>query len=257
VLIGSLYKTNQWWVGTLAGDPPRFTPDKVGILDYGNGYAAKTGTTFVQGGDSRRLVFGFTGWSEPTMPHGCGRALIIPRELIVSGSELLIRPIPEAAVLRVPTSHRTAHVTASGSAAIASGSQVEVRLLCALFAEAEPPKAGKTGIRTLSTADGSQYTEIGYDWAKQLFYVDHAKCCSATPSSILQTAPLAIGALGPALNLSVYVDGGLIEAFLGGKVITPLVAPDPAAGLPPQRTTSVVETSGGVSCHVESWQLAY
>ena len=37
VLVGSLYKTNQWWVGTLAGDPPRFTPERVGILDYGNG----------------------------------------------------------------------------------------------------------------------------------------------------------------------------------------------------------------------------
>ena len=65
VLIGSLYKTNQWWVGSMAGkprqalplphsflhtklrsrcgagDPPRFTPDNVGIVDYGNGYAAK------------------------------------------------------------------------------------------------------------------------------------------------------------------------------------------------------------------------
>jgi hypothetical protein len=37
VLIGSLYQTNQWWVGTLAGDPPRFTPERVGIVDYGNG----------------------------------------------------------------------------------------------------------------------------------------------------------------------------------------------------------------------------
>ena len=46
VLIGSLYKTNQWWVGDMvadAGGVPRFTPDQVGILDYGNGYAAKTG----------------------------------------------------------------------------------------------------------------------------------------------------------------------------------------------------------------------
>lgn len=30
VLIGSLYKTNQWWVGTLSGNPPRFTPENVG-----------------------------------------------------------------------------------------------------------------------------------------------------------------------------------------------------------------------------------
>ena len=75
VLIGSLYKTNQWWVGTLAGDPPRFTPSSVGIVDYGNGYAAKTGSTWVQTGASRRLVFGFTGWQEPTAPHNCGNDL--------------------------------------------------------------------------------------------------------------------------------------------------------------------------------------
>ena len=39
ILIGSVYKTNQWWVGTVAGNPPRFTPDNVGIMDYGNGCA--------------------------------------------------------------------------------------------------------------------------------------------------------------------------------------------------------------------------
>ena len=44
VLLASLYKTNQWWVGSLTGDPPRFTPEQVGVLDYGNGYAAKTGS---------------------------------------------------------------------------------------------------------------------------------------------------------------------------------------------------------------------
>ena len=55
----------------------------------------------------------------------------------------------------------------------------------------------------------------------------------------------------------VYVDGGLIEAFLGGMAITPLVSPDPNAARPEQRTTSVVETSGGLDCSVQSWQLAY
>ena len=33
VLIGSLLSTNQWWVGSLAGNPPRFTPDAVGIME--------------------------------------------------------------------------------------------------------------------------------------------------------------------------------------------------------------------------------
>lgn len=46
VLLASLYKTNQWWVGSLTGDPPRFTPEQVGVLDYGNGYAAKTGSAW-------------------------------------------------------------------------------------------------------------------------------------------------------------------------------------------------------------------
>ena len=30
VLLASLYRTNQWWVGSLAGDPPRFSPEQVG-----------------------------------------------------------------------------------------------------------------------------------------------------------------------------------------------------------------------------------
>jgi len=33
VLIGSLLSTNQWWVGSLAGNPPRFSPDAVGIME--------------------------------------------------------------------------------------------------------------------------------------------------------------------------------------------------------------------------------
>jgi len=260
VLIGSLYSTNQWWVGTLSGDPPRFTPERVGIMDYGNGYAAKTGTTWVQSGAGRRLVFGFTGWKEPTMPTGCGRALVIPRELTVSGSELLTSPIPEASTLRVPSSRVATKVAAArGSSAVASGSQVELRLLCApsIVEGGAMPTLGKSGVRTLANANRSQYTEIGYDWGAQAFYVDHGYCCSATPNQIVQQAPMPAASLGGSLNLTVYVDGGLIEAFLGGKVITPLVAPDPSAGMPDDRASFGFDSSGGVTCDLESWQLAY
>ena len=58
-------------------------------------------------------------------------------------------------------------------------------------------------------------------------------------------------------TLSVYVDGGLIEAFLGGRVITPLVAPDEAAGAPADRRTTVLVAAAGVKCNAQSWQLAY
>ena len=257
VLIGSLYTTNQWWVGTLDGDPPRFTPERVGILDYGNGYAAKTGSSWAQSASSRRLSFGFTGWKEPTATAGCGRSLVLPRELSVVGSELVISPIPETEALRIPGSRRASRVVAgTSSASIANGSQVEVRLLCTPAA-GTVPTTGVTAIRTLSLANGSQYLEVGYDWRKQVFYADHTWCCSATPHAVVQAAPLPRAALGGALNLTVFVDGSIIEAFLGGRVITPLVSPDPAAALPEARVTTLVETSRGVGCRVESWQLAY
>eukprot|EP00041_Stephanoeca_diplocostata_P025894 m.689101 g.689101 ORF g.689101 m.689101 type:complete len:673 (+) comp22846_c0_seq14:395-2413(+) len=166
VLIGSLYKTNQWWVGTVTGDPPRFTPENVGIVDYGNGYAAKTGTSMVQSGTSRRVVFGFTGWKEPTYINGCGRALVIPRELTVVGTTLHVAPITETRVLRTHQfPHRTVHTTSrSDNAAIIKGSQVEVRLNCT----GTWPPSGSVALRTLATADGRSYVEIGYDFAAQV-----------------------------------------------------------------------------------------
>ena len=62
------------------------------------------------------------------MPSGCGRALIIPRELTVEGSELITRPIPETAVLRASVRFHTVETDAGG--AVAKGSQVELRLNC-------------------------------------------------------------------------------------------------------------------------------
>lgn len=247
VLIGSLYKTNQWWVGTLSGDPPRFQPERVGILDYGNGYAAKTGSEWVQSGSSRRLVFGFTGWSEPTMPAGCGRALIIPRELSVIGSELMISPISETAVLRKSRQYLQ---NAQGGT-VAQGAQVELRLNCTGTAT-----GGKVGVRTLQTSDGTMYTEIGFDFGIEAFYADHSMCCSQ-PNTIVQRAPLQSSTLGSSFSLAVFVDGGLIEAFLGGRVITPLVAPDATRGAPAERISTVINSASGVECSLSSWELEY
>lgn len=201
VLIGSLYKTNQWWVGSLSGDPPRFTPDHVGIVDFGNGYAAKTGTTWQQKGTERRLVFGFTGWQEPTAPTGCGRYLIMPRDLSVVSNRLEVTPIPETKVLRVPSSKKTTTVEADGDAStIASGSQVEISLSCTGTAS-----SGKVAIRTLASSDDKYFTEIGYDFGdkKMPFYVDHSHCCTA-PNTIVQKA-ISGGAQSSLSNMTVFV----------------------------------------------------
>lgn len=250
VLIGSLYKTNQWWVGDMvadAGGVPRFTPDQVGILDYGNGYAAKTGSTMEQSGTTRRVVFGFTGWSEPTTAPGCGRSLIMPRDLSVSGTRLVINPVPETAVLRVAGTH-----TSGATTPLAKGSQVEIRVTCP-FTTA--PSTGKTHVRVLSGADGS-YTEIGYDFSVQAFYADHSKCCDAA-NTIVQRAPLSTKLMAGGLNMTVFVDGGTIESFANGMVITPLVSP--SVKIAPEDRASAFDAGPLASsgCTVDSWQQKY
>ena len=187
------------------------------------------------------------------MPMGCGRALVLPRELRLQGSELQLHPIPETGVLR------TGHAVRSSGAdsPLAAGSQVEIQLRCSWVAATTPPSRGLSGIRTLASADSAHYTELGYDWQAQAFYADHSKCCNAS-RPLVQRAPLPLAMLGPVLNLTLYVDGGLLEAFLAGRVITPLVAPDVAAGGPPDaRVSSIINTAPGVSCSAESWKLAY
>ena len=248
VLLGSLYKTNQFWVGALSADSdgvPRFTPENVGILDYGNGYAAKTGSTFKQSGESRRLLFGFTGWSEPTNAPGCGRSLIFPRELSLSGKHLVINPAPELANLRKPG-------TATDTPA--EGSQIELRVLCSFD---EAPNSGKVAVKTLGSPDGKSFLEIGFDFGSRDLYVDHSLCCN-DDNNIVQRAPVPEELLNGGLNLTIFVDGALVEAFGNGRVITPLVSPDAASGGGPDvRRTTVEKTNVSVACDISSWQLEY
>jgi hypothetical protein len=118
VLLGSLYQTNQWWIGRLQGTPPRFVlTGSHGLLDYGQAYAARSGAAHAQSPRARRVSFAFTGWQAPTQPPGCGRTMLLPRELRVvptgaaadggagvggGGSmRLTVEPVAETSSLRV------------------------------------------------------------------------------------------------------------------------------------------------------------
>ena len=214
---------------------------------------------------------GFTGWSEPTAATGCGRYLIMPRDLSVApgGNSLIVQPIPEAKVLRVKGSATLATHSGGGDPELkgmAAGAQVEIRVNCTRpggGAKGWPTK-GKVEVRTLASADGKYYTAIGYDFASPTdgFYADHTHCC-AKPNTVVQKAltPTLDSVLGTgkSLELTVFVDSGLIEAFALGRVITPLLNPDVAAGgLPAARVTTFVNTAGaGVTCTVGSFVLKY
>ena len=312
VLFGSMAHSggpNQWWTGSLAGTPPRFTPNNVGLLDFGNGYAAKSGSTLVQTSSSRRVVFGFTGWNEPTAPQGsklqsvqadgemgrdgavsagggwgrsqpgCGRYLVLPRELTVQeGAGVQINPVPETRVLRVagsavhgvigdlnrnrngPTAGPTAGPTSK--LVLATGAQVEVEVTCNRTGGAWP-RVGKVAVRTLGSADGKHYTEVGWDFSHQAngtaFYVDHTHCCR-NASTIVQRA-FVPNLVGAELRMRVFVDAGMIEAFGSGVVITALVNPDSSAaggGLPEARVSWVPSNPApaGVRCAVSSYKLS-
>jgi hypothetical protein len=169
----------------------------------------------------------------------------------VVGDRLVTSPIPETEILRVPGTQTLT------TGALANGSQIEVTVLCTVGSSF--PTVGNVGIRTLGTADGTVYTEIGYDFSKAAFYADHSKCCAA-PNTIVQRAPLpaSVVAADGGLNMTFFVDGSLTEAFANGVVITPLISPDPAKAAPEDRVTTFVNSAGaGVKCAVESWQLKY
>jgi len=262
--IGSLYSTNQWWVGTVAGSPPRFSPESVGILDYGYGYAAKTGTTRRALPTDRRVVFGFTGWSEPTAATGCGRALIIPRDVTLGpdGASPRINPIPELQALRVPGSEVTVPSLGPVPEPLTPGPAVWVSAQCSFSAV---PAAGALFAHVLATADGSEFTEVGVDfsgavggWTVPALYANHSACCGGR-DAMVQTAPVADPALlGGHANLTILVDGGLIEVFLNGVVaLTALVNPTNATA-PAARVNTLAATvaAGAAACSGASWAVA-
>ena len=235
----------------------------------------------MQSGSSRRVVFGFTGWNvsaaapfassfflkeaaaqEPTQPKDCGRFLITPRELSIgAGNELRIDPILEVQQLRVLSS-RTRGIAMHGSPGVelATGSQVEVLAICTPPAASGAwPTNGTVALRTLASSNFTAFTEIGFDFSSTNgtgFYVDHSMCCEGEGGNIRQRANMQ--PLGERLEMSVFVDGGLLEAFLNGRVITALVDPRiEAGGLPDDRVSAVVVSALGVTCTVESFRTQY
>ena len=96
---------------------------------------------------------------------------------------------------------------------------------------------GRNAVRTLATANGEAYAEIGYDLTRQILYADHTRCC-ALQNHIVQTVPLPFSRLNGSISITIVVDGGLIETFGAGLALTVLVDPDVAVA-PRARVTTV------------------
>lgn len=102
------------------------------------------------------------------------------------------------------------------------------------------------------------YTTVGWDFSNTAapFFVDHTHCCK-NKSDVIQRALATAPRPGHSLEMSVWVDSGMIEAFSSGVAITALVYPNvDAGGLPEARRSAVINTADGVSCQASSYQLA-
>lgn len=200
------------------------------------------GTSEHQTGTSRRVLFGFPGWTQTTKPKAAPKCLQLPRELTLGDDDRMrVSPIPELQTLR--------HSPSTGPSTLAKGSQVELRLACS------SATSGFVGVDVLATADETQATKIRVNFTSGLLLVDQRACCGQPGNGIVQSAPLRLQK-GEAVELVIIVDGYFIEVFANNRtVITALVAPDEAKGLPAARQ-STMRTSGPSRCEVASWQLS-
>lgn len=201
---------------------------------------------------------------------------LFPRELTISTSggvpRLRLSPVPEVALhLRQKQITHNHTVSYDGSdtpetaedqaeTVLAKGSSLDVVMHCTLTAAAAPT-SGQITVEVLADpSPGTSALVVGYDFATELSFVDHARMGNAT---IVQTAPLprAHALAGPesAPLLRVLLDGAMIESFGGGTVaITAFVTPTGTAS-PADRVVRLgtpKEKPVGVVCNVSTYALS-
>ena len=256
VILASLYNwaaggyfVNSYFVGTIQNN--QFSVESRGPLDYGQYYAARSGTGAVQTGQSRRVLFSATGWHNPPgldLPSSCGTQMhLIPRDLRLDALNRLtfntLNPIPELTSLHVQNTTRVQQVTAAAAASGIAGSSVELRMNCT-----GASASGLVGFHVLSSASHTSYVQVVYDFDKESLLVDHTKG-GGPDSKITQAAPLSLDPSGE-LELVVLLDGALIEAFANRRAVVSSFATHVFGGAEPpeQRLNFVLVPPEGVTC---------
>jgi hypothetical protein len=208
VVFTSVEGDTQWLVGDIKSEPGaansasprmRFVPHQGGMLDQGvDFYAAKSGApaTLLPRGRSRRLSFAFNGWGGgSTQGIGCGRYLLIPRELSIApnSDRLHIAPVAEVSLLRRnATTGRANHLASPYSRRLVSagpergrqwrttstalklgarslpplhGGRLELQLNCSVNVAAAPTTASSSSINLdfLASSDRASYARVSYD----------------------------------------------------------------------------------------------
>jgi fructan beta-fructosidase len=225
----------QYFIGSFDGnvfinDNP---PDTTLWLDYGRDNYA--GATWNDTPDGSRVCL---GWMDdwlyahdiPTSPWR--GAMTIPRRLALKnlgdGPRLVQTPIPQIEQLREPPRTWHSQTIAPGSNVLAgvAGKTLDI------VAEFRPGNSGVFAIKVHKSADGSQFTTIGYDATSSTLYVDRTR--SGMTDFHAGFAGIHKVTLAPddgRIKLRILVDWSSVEVFGndGAGVITDQVFPDAAS----------------------------
>lgn len=188
-------------------------------------------------------MFSSTGWQRKGVP-GCEPQQTMPRELTLSTQEealrhgeggapfLWIEPATELTKLRTTVAPKFRATAGTPGAVISgAGAQVEVAVSCSGIKATETEMS--LMLTVLRSKDGREGVRVSYWQANNTLQVDHRLANAHSPSSLVQNAPVpsTIAFANGSLELRVVIDGGLVETFLGRRIVItsliglPAVAP--------------------------------
>jgi beta-fructofuranosidase len=228
-----LYSTERkvyWTTGEYDASNHRYTPTRTGVLDHGAYYAPKS---FVAH-DGRRVLWGWIPERRPEAEYaraGWAGAMSLPRVLTIGAEgQLQMHPAAEVEKLRGPAQKMTLKPEAPLRQALAS-------LRLELHARIWLLRPEVLTVR-LTTADKRM-------WELTVDVKGNTVRCGDT------SFPLP-GLPWPRPDLSLFLDGSVIEAFIGGReAITSRVY-----GLKPNETQLEVTLAGDRPVEIELWPLA-
>ncbi|SFT16291.1 glycoside hydrolase family 32 protein [Paenibacillus sp. BC26] len=212
--------------GTFDYEAGKLTTAHAERLDYGfDFYAPQT----LENDQGRRILFGWMnmwGAKMPEQQDGWAGAMTIPRELSLQpdGSIRMV-PVPELEKLRGERYEVESQVIEADTEVALPGIVSDAAEIIAVF-DASHSDAAEFGLRLRCSADGSEYTEVGYRAADRTLYVnrDHAGLGDGGISEVQLTSQD-----DGLLKLHLFLDRSSLELFAndGEKTMTNRIYPQP------------------------------
>jgi len=194
LLISTMGKV-RWKVGTYANQ--RFSPEKEGVVDWGNYYAAKT----MLDRNGRRVLWGWITEARPDsdlITAGWAGAMSLPRALSLSSNlELQTSVIPEVSMLRAPRIS-----SASRNRKDAAVEDIRILDLAAeLDIRLQPGTGAKFALHFQSDAGDFASISVENSSSGRTLHMNKLSC------------PIS-GAIGSPLRLQIFLDGSIMEIFV-------------------------------------------